>query len=325
MSDLPDKITVVIPNYNGLSELDGCVKSVLQELPLSSVIVVDDGSTDNSVSYIKSAFPGIRVISYEENRGFAHAVNAGIQEVKTPYVFLLNNDARVMNGAMQTLCDTMEELGEEVFSVGARMLTLTKPRKIDNSGDLYCALGWAFTPGKDRPAGWYRRRAWVTSVCAGAGLYRTDLLRGLGGFDEAHFCYLEDVDLGIRARLRGYRNCYEPAATVLHAGSATSGSRHNAFKVRLTAGNNLYLLYKNFPLPLLLVWLPLLAAGVIIKGVFFARKGLAEAYLTGLREGLHKIARGGDRRVRFETDRERKALLTLAAEMYLNLIRRIVG
>ncbi|MCR5674921.1 MAG: glycosyltransferase family 2 protein [Lachnospiraceae bacterium] len=325
MDRIAEKITVVIPNFNGAAELTGCVESVLRELPASAVIVVDDGSTDDSAEHLTQAHPDVRLIKNGRNEGFAHAVNRGIREADTPYVFLLNNDARIQPGALHTLLQTMEETGGRTFSVGAKMLTRTEPRRIDNCGDLYCVLGWAFTPGKDADAGWYSHRAAVTSACAGAALYRREELLQLGGFDEAHFCYLEDVDLGIRARLHGYRNLYEPRALVLHTGSATSGSRHNAFKVRLTAGNNLYLLRKNFPAGVLLLHLPQLAAGVIIKGIYFGRKGLGKAYLAGLREGIAKIRAGRDRQIRPADAGQWMHLFRLVFEMHINLIRRAVG
>ncbi|MCR4762200.1 MAG: glycosyltransferase family 2 protein [Lachnospiraceae bacterium] len=326
MVGIGGKLTTIIPNFNGEAEIAGCLASVLREAPASSIIVVDDGSTDGSLDLIKHRFPEVRVIQFEENRGFAHAVNAGILAAETPYVFLLNNDARVTPGALQRLLGAMEETGRNTFSVQAKMLTRSKPRRIDSCGDLYCALGWAFSPGLGADEGQYCRRTELTSTCAGAALYRRELLIRVGMFDEAHFCYLEDVDLGIRARLAGYRNLYEPTAVVLHSGSASSGGkRHSDFKVRLAAGNNLYLLYKNFPPVVLAILSPLLAAGMVIKGVYFCRKGLGTAYIGGLAEGCRKILDGADRRVRPANPRELRALIRLTAELYVNLIRRVVG
>ena len=323
MAGIGDKITTVIPHYNGKAELYGCIDSLLHEVPASSIIVVDDGSTDGSTDELRNIHPQIRFIRSEENRGFAHAVNCGIRAARTPYVFLFNNDARLERGALHTLLHVMEETGEGTFAVQARMLTRTAPQRIDSCGDLYCALGWAFSPGRDADSRWYNRRTSVTSCCAGAALYRRDLLLELGLFDEDFFCYLEDVDLGSRARLHGYRNLYEPRALVLHAGSATSGSRHNAFKVRLTARNNLFLLYKNLPLWFLLLDLPLLAAGIVIKGVYFARKDLLSPYLKGLAEGLGRIAASDLQRSVGDT--EGGELLSLIVELYVNVIRRAVG
>ncbi len=323
MTGIGEKITAVIPHYNGKGELYGSIVSLVREMPASSVIVVDDGSTDGSTDGLRDAFPGIRLIRSEENRGFAHAVNSGIRAASTPYVFLINNDARLEPGALSELLDTMEATGERTFAVQAKMLTRSAPRRIDNCGDLYCALGWAYTPGRDASGHWYNKRAELTSCCAGAALYRRELLLELGLFDETFFCYLEDVDLGIRARLRGYRNLYEPRAVVLHAGSATSGSRHNAFKVRLTVGNNLYLLYKNLPAWYLLLDLPLLLAGVAIKAGYFARKDLFAPYLAGLKDGIGKIS--ANRKDRIDQSADGRELLRLILELYVNLIRRAVG
>lgn len=323
---LTDKVTVVIPNFNGSDELEGCIASVLEETDPSHVIVVDDGSADGSADSTDVDHPGIRVIRCDENMGFAHAVNLGIAEADTPYVFLLNNDTRVEKGAVRALCEAMEQGGERVFSVGARMLSRREPVRIDNCGDLYCILGWAFSPGRDGDPSWYLKKSRVTTACAGAALYRRDVIESLGMFDEAHFCYLEDVDLGIRARLRGYINLYEPAAVVYHTGSATSGSRHNAFKVKLTAGNNLYLQYKNFPAPALVLCAPWFFAGMLIKALYFARKGLLGAYMEGLSDGVGKIRGNPGRKLSVEGgDIRIKELLVLLFEMHINLIRRISG
>lgn len=125
----------------------------------------------------------------------------------------------------------------------------------------------------------------IFSACAGAAIYRKELLEKIGLFDEAHFAYLEDVDVGYRANLYGYRNLFAPDAVVYHAGSAVSGSRHNPFKVELTARNNLYLIYKNMPPLQLLINLPFLLLGILIKGVYFGRKGMGKSYLSGLKKG----------------------------------------
>ena len=133
------------------------------------------------------------------------------------------------------------------FSMEAKMIQMREPEKLDGAGDYYCLLGWAFARGKDQPVEKYQKCDRIFSACAGAAIYRKELLEKIGLFDEAHFAYLEDVDVGYRANLYGYRNLFAPDAAVYHAGSAVSGSRHNPFKVELTARNNLYLIYKNMP------------------------------------------------------------------------------
>ena len=107
----------------------------------------------------------------------------------------------------------------------------------------------------------------------------------IGWFDEFHFAYLEDIDIGYRARIMGYRNVYEPEAVVYHYGSGVSGSRYNDFKVRLSARNNMYIIMKNMPWPQILLNLPFLIFGFGVKALFFICKGHGRAYLSGIKRG----------------------------------------
>ena len=104
-----------------------------------------------------------------------------------------------------------------------------------------------------------------------------------------HFAYLEDVDIGYRAQIYGYRNVYCPKAIVYHVGSGTSGSKYNSFKVKLAARNNIYLNYKNMPLLQLLINLPGILLGVLIKQLFFLRIGFGKEYGRGFLEGLRTL------------------------------------
>ena len=113
--------------------------------------------------------------------------------------------------------------------VQAKLLSYADHHVIDDAGDEYCALGWAFARGSGKPAEAYDRPSAVFSCCAAAAIYRMSTFEEIGYFDERHYCYLEDVDIGWRARIYGYQNWYEPAAVVYHVGSAASGSRHNPF------------------------------------------------------------------------------------------------
>ena len=118
---------------------------------------------------------------------------------------------------------------------------------MDDAGDYYCALGWAFARGTGKPAENYKKVTEVFSACAGAAIYRRCIFEEIGLFDEIHFAYLEDLDIGYRAKIHGYKNYFAPDAVVCHKGSAASGSRHNAFKVDLSSKNSVYVIYKNMP------------------------------------------------------------------------------
>lgn len=258
-----ETVAVIIPNYNGQKYLGDCLKSLRkQSFQDFKVIMVDNGSSDGSISVVKRDFPEVQIIGLSDNTGFANAVNVGIKETGAKYVFLLNNDTVCEEGVIEALVKVLDKK-KSVFSVQAKMLQIKEPHLIDDAGDYYCALGWAFAPSKDKDNSRYSRRINVTSACAGAAMYRREVFEEIGYFDEAHFCYLEDVDVGYRARLYGYDNVMEPGAIVYHVGSGSSGSRHNAFKVELTAANNLYFIYKNMNALQIIINLPLFLAGVI--------------------------------------------------------------
>lgn len=281
------KTTVVIPNFNGIDYLKDCIRSLLEEQEHEfQICVVDNGSVDGSASWVKRECPEVRLIELKENTGFCHAVNLGIQTSTTEYVILLNNDTVIEKGFVKALEESIEK-SEDIFSVSAKMLDMKSRTLMDGAGDLYTALGWAFARGKGKEAKTnYTKREEIFSACGGAAIYRKKVFDEIGCFDENHFAYLEDCDLGYRARIYGYRNFYEPKAMVYHAGSAVSGSRHNEFKVRLSAKNSVYLVYKNMPLVQILINLPFLIPGFLIKYLFFIKKGLGKAYREGFLSGL---------------------------------------
>ena len=328
--DLNTKVTIVIPNYNGKKYLDDCLRSLKRQSYMSKVIIVDNGSTDDSISTLKELleihsdrYPQILIRELGGNTGFANAVNVGIKMADTEYVLLLNNDTVSDEKMTENLLRAIEGR-RKVFSVGAKMLSMKNPEVIDDSGDLYCALGWAFSPGRDKADKSFTKTCAVTSACAGAAIYRKEIFERIGYFDDAHFCYLEDVDVGYRARIYGYRNLCEPSAIVYHAGSGTSGSRYNVFKEELTSANNLYFIYKNMPVLQLLINLPLLILGIVIKQIYFSKKKLGMAYARGLINGFKKIVRFHDRKVPFlPGNLKNYALLEL--ELLVNCIRRLAS
>ena len=275
--------TVVIPNYNGINYIEKCLQ-FLEEEP-AHIIVVDDGSTDGSRQVVQEKFPRVELICLDKNYGFCHAVNTGIKASKTPYVILLNNDTEVQRGFVRALELPLEQ-HPQIFSGSAQMRNLKRPGLIDDAGDYYCALGWAFARGKDKPIQDYQRKRRIFAACGGAAIYRRKIFDEIGLFDENHFAYLEDIDMGYRARIQGYENLYIPGAIVYHAGSGFSGSRYNDFKISLTAKNSIYLIYKNMPMAQIILNLPLLLLGFTIKAVFFMRKGFGMTYLKGLCKGF---------------------------------------
>ena len=290
------EITVVIPNYNGMKYLPECMTSLCEgqeNAPEYEVLIIDNASADGSVEYLEKEWcrkSGVRVslIPMSENTGFCHAVNLGIRKAQSPYVILLNNDTKVEQGFLRGLYDAIRE-DERIFSVSAKMLMWDKPELIDDAGDRYCALGWAYSRGKGRPADKYEKNVSVFSACGGAAIYRRSVFEEIGYFDENHFAYLEDLDIGYRARIYGYENRYEPAAAVLHYGSASTGSRYNMRKTELSSANNVCVIGKNMPLFQWILNLPFFLLGFGIKFLFFCKKRMGKLYLKGLLKGLKRF------------------------------------
>lgn len=279
-----NKVTVIIPNYNGLRFMEPCFAALRQQkFKEFDILVVDNGSQDGSVEWLKDH--EIPSIFLEENTGFSGAVNVGIRACETPYVILLNNDTEPYPDYVGELVRCMDRF-PEVFSASSKMLQLSNRELMDDAGDMYSVLGWAYQRGVGQPASRYSRARQVFAACAGAAIYRREVFEEIGYFDESHFAYLEDIDVGYRAKIFGYKNVYCPTAKVCHVGSGTSGSKYNSFKVRLAARNSVYLNYKNMPLPQLLLNSVPLAAGMVVKYGFFRKIGFGADYVSGLKEGF---------------------------------------
>lgn len=290
------RVSIVVPNYNGMAFVESCIRALLEDAPEAEILLVDNGSTDGSRELVEKQFPQVKVIPLKKNYGFCRAANEGMQRASSPYVILLNNDTEVLPGFTDALVSALQ-LDPHAFSAGAKMIQLYHQEKIDDAGNFYCALGWAFARGKDKSVEYYEKQDEVFAACGGAVIYRKNLLEQIGYLDESHFAYLEDIDLAWRAKIAGFKNIYVPRAKVLHVGSGTSGSRYNEFKVHLSSRNSVYLAYKNMPALQLLLNFPFLLAGFGIKYIFFVKKGLGKTYRKGLKEGLSMCHR--EKKVKF--------------------------
>lgn len=269
-SSTGSKVTVIIPNCNGLNWLDGCLAALgAQNMAAFHTIVVDDGSTDGSVSFIKENHPQIEIVELARNTGFANAVNIGIERAKTPYVALLNTDTRVYPDWLSSLVELIEISPCDVAAIGAQLLRMDDPERIDDAGDELSWYGAAVKRGHNEATTAYQEQEEIFSPCAAACLYRRDFLVKTGGFDAGFFAYLEDVDLGLRGRLLGYRYIYLPKAKVLHKGHGT-GLAHGRY-VEMITRNRLSLFAKNIPARLLLRHAAKLLYGQIYFMVLYRR------------------------------------------------------
>lgn len=281
------KVTIIIPNYNGLHFMEPCMRALeRQTCQEFELLVVDNGSSDGSVDWLKEH--DIPSIFLEENTGFSGAVNVGIRAAKTPYVILLNNDTEAEPEYVEELVKAIEQ-SDRIFSVSPKMVQMYHKELIDDAGDMYSIMGWAYQRGVGQEVGRYEKPCHIFSACAGAAIYRREVFDEIGYFDEMHFAYLEDIDVGYRAKIAGYYNRYCPQAVVYHVGSGTSGSKYNSFKVKLAARNNIYLNYKNMPFwQLVINALPILA-GIAVKYFFFKKRGFEKDYAAGIAEGIRTV------------------------------------
>lgn len=314
------KVSVVTPNYNGEKFLKTFFESLNNDSEfIGEVIIVDNGSADGSKDYINAStfnFP-VKLIENTQNLGFAPAVNQGISNAKYEYIFSLNNDTEVEKGSIRHMIDLISS-AEDIFSVQAKMLQYNNKDLIDDAGDEYNLLAWTKKTGENHSSDEYSEIMEIFSSCAGAAMYRKSLLEELGMFDDNFFAYMEDVDLAIRSRINGYRNLLCPQAIVYHIGSATSGSRYNEFKVRLAARNNIWVVYKNIPIPLKITNFIFLFLGFLIKYLFFLRKGFGSVYLSGIKEGLS--TRDNIEKTRFKSQ-NMKNYLKIEYRLIINTIK----
>lgn len=249
------KVAVIVVNWNGERFIRGCLRSLQAQDEIDrEIVVVDNGSTDGSAAVIADEFPGVRLILNSGNLGFATANNQALRATDSPYVALLNNDAEAEPGWLRSLLAAMES-GPRIGSCASLMLFAHNPAIVNSAGIALDRAGIAWDRLGGRPASEASEPEEIFGACAGAALYRREMLDEVGAFDDDFFAYLEDVDLAWRARLRGWRCLYVPTARVRHYHSGTAGEG-SPFKNFLLGRNKIWTLIKNYPAPQLLYYLP---------------------------------------------------------------------
>lgn len=247
-----EHVSVVIPNWNGLKWLGPCLQSLrLQDFKDFKAIVVDNGSVDGSVAFMREQFPEVQIVELPVNVGFAAGMNAGIRVAKGSYIAALNNDTEADPQWLSSMVKVMN--GQPQFSVFAcKIMDFSRRDIFDSLGDGYSRSGLSFKlAARCKDDGSFVEPFEVFGACAAACIYRKSMLDEIGLYDEDFFAYMEDVDLCIRARLAGYRCLAIPDAIVYHVGSATNGGSASAFSVRLTTRNLFAVILKNLPLAML--------------------------------------------------------------------------
>lgn len=282
-------VTVIIVNWNAGLALQKCIEHLLQQTHSPELIyVVDNASTDDSLATIRN-ISCVEIIELDENVGFAKGNNIALKKVTTPYVALLNPDAFPEPQWLERLLESIES-HPDAASIGSLQLMHDDQNKIDGVGDCYHISGlmWRKKHGKKiRNEDLYEKE--IFSPCAAAALYRLDALLAVGAFEESFFCYCEDVDLGFRLRNSGYTSWYAPLAKVSHVGSMTSGGQDSDFAIYYGHRNLVWVYFRNMPLSLLLISLPLHIAANLLAIAFFSLRGRSSIIFKSKIDALRKL------------------------------------
>lgn len=247
---VPTEVTVLIVNWNRRQLLEACLRSLEQPQGLPfEIVVVDNGSTDGSLEfledYARHAPFAVRILKNEANRGFCAANNQAIAAARSPFVALLNNDAEASPGWLAAL---REAFGQpDVGMAASKIVVWEDPRVIDKAGHLIWLDGQNRGRGTGEfDEGQYDRTEEVLWPDGCACMYRRRMIDEIGGFDEDLFAYGDDAELGLRARIAGWRCLYMPRAVVRHHRGSTLGLR-SPERLFLIERNRVLLAVKLFP------------------------------------------------------------------------------
>lgn len=250
--------SVIIVNWNGRSWLQQCLPTLAaQTFKDFEVIVVDNGSTDDSVSWLSQNWPNVHVLLQQTNLGFAAANNLGIRATNSPFIALLNNDTLVDPGWLAALVTAVSE--PNVGMAASCITRWNQPDLLDSAGILVDRAGIAWNRGWGQPVKLADKPCSVFGPSAAAALYRREMLDGIGLFDEDYFAYYEDVDLAWRAQRAGWHCQYTPDALVRHWHSATA-LKIPHYKNFLNGRNKIWTILKNYDWPALLWASPVIIA-----------------------------------------------------------------
>jgi GT2 family glycosyltransferase len=309
------RTSVVIPNLNGRRFLGPCLDALTAQTDRDlETIVVDNGSDDGSVSFLRERFPDVRVVELHRNHGFAGAMNAGIREAEGELVAFLNNDAEPRPDWLHELRACLGRHPRAVAAT-AKLVNADAPERLDGAGDGLTPSFLPFVHGHGEPdEGRYDEEIGVFSASGTASLWRGDVLNELGGFDERFFAYYEDVDLSFRARLLGYECWYAPRAVTVHRRGGTAGEDLR-FTLYHPAKNRWFFLLKSAPAGLLLRHPIGLLAGEAFWWLRAVRKRSPRTLLRAYAEVLRNLGpllheRRTLQRSRVVTARELDRLLT---------------
>lgn len=215
--------SVIIPNWNGKDLLENCLSSLYrQSFKDFEIILIDNGSSDESLKYVVEHYPQVRIIKLNRNYGFARAINEGVKNSLSEYVVFLNNDTSVNKDWLKNLIQCAD-LHPEVISVNPKLLNFQSKKIIDGVGILINEVGQAKSIGwQEEDLGQYNKEQYIFGATGGASLFRRLDFIKVGMFDEKYFMYSEEVDFAFRAQFLGFKSIYCPKAFVYHKHKSTA-------------------------------------------------------------------------------------------------------
>lgn len=243
-SQTTPSVTIIVLNYNGEAHLRACLPSLeALDYARATVMVADNGSTDGSLAYVRSAHPGVQIVELGANHGFAKGYNLAVAQAATDYVALLNNDTRV---AADWLTELVQAAERNQVACAASTILDWDGARIDFVGGLPTAIGHAWQIDYGQPVGATYPERRLLFGCGGSVLIRRDAWIEAGGFDADYYAYFEDVDLGWRLNLLGHATVFAPRAVTYHRLHGSWGAWAQASKLRLYERNALATIYKNY-------------------------------------------------------------------------------
>lgn len=301
---MPDRVSVVIPNWNGKRFLATCLDALRnQTADAIEVILVDNASADGSQDFVRTDYPEVGLIELEANRGFTGACNIGIDAATGAFVALLNNDTEVERDWAEQVLAAFEA-HPEAGIVASKMLLFDQRDRLHTAGDFFTTDGRAGNRGAwEWDRGQYDRGEYVFSACGGAAIYRRAMLDDIGTLDDDFFFLLEDIDLAWRAQLAGYRVWYEASAVVYHHLSATGGGVTASYH---DGRNGIWLIAKNLPAGLAHKYARQILARQIAlawESVKSCRGREARARLRGMAAGVLTIGGALSKRKRIQASK----------------------
>ena len=274
-----NKVSVVILNFNGEKLLQQFLPSVVQHTTNASIIVADNGSTDQSVAILKRDFPSVEIIPLDKNYGFCGGYNLALKKISTPYYVLLNSDIEVTPGWLGPMI-TLLENNPEIAAVQPKILSYSSKDHFEYAGaggGYIDALGYPFCRGRifnytEKDEGQYndtREVFWASGACL---VIRSEVYHTLEGLDETFFAHMEEIDLCWKIQRMGKRVYYCGESTVFHVGAGTL-ARTNPRKTYYNFRNGLSLIYKHLPPSQLWYKLPIRVVLDIIAALKFIFEG----------------------------------------------------